>query len=80
MLALIVDNGGQPIQINQHGAAGDGLPFVPPSSLTQLRRNDLLTVRAEGGGFRVGLGSRTRRIAKRWGIELPQVEAPEQAA
>jgi hypothetical protein len=58
LLNVICENGGNDVEVGPHGAVADGLPLVPPSSLGQLHRNGLLSVRRCGSGFLVGLGSR----------------------
>jgi hypothetical protein len=53
-LHLLAENDGREITLNEHGSPGRGLPFLPPTSLTDLRRNGLITTRREGTSWRVG--------------------------
>ena len=71
LVALIVQNGGHEIHVREHGVLGEGLPNLPSGSISQLCRNGYLTSAQDGTGMRVGLGPRTREIAKHWGIALP---------
>jgi len=41
-------------------------------TLTQLRRNGYVSVRADGSTRIIGPGPRTRALATRWGISLPE--------
>ena len=71
LLSLIVANGGNAVEIREHGVLGDGLPRLPSGALGALRMNGYITVDRNGAGFRVGLGPHTRAIAARWKISLP---------
>jgi hypothetical protein len=54
------------------GVLAEGLPQLLQGALGQLRRNRYIVTSQEGTGVRVGLGARTRGIAAKWGIELPE--------
>ena len=71
LVSLIVQNGGLPIVVGEHGVLPDGLPQLPRGALTQLRRNGYLTVQQEGAGLLVGLGLRVRKIGAHWGVQVP---------
>jgi hypothetical protein len=72
LVNAIAASGGQAVTISEHGIVERGLPRIPRGSLAALRRNDWLTVTEDGAGLRVGLGERTKAIAERWGIDLPE--------
>jgi hypothetical protein len=65
-VSAIVANGGNAIEVGEHGTLFDGLPPLPQGALGQLLRNGWI----ETAGRRVGLGPRTREIAVKWGIAL----------
>ena len=59
--------------IGEHGVVAAGLPKLPAGALTALVLNNYLVIR-EGPPRRIGLGSRSRAIAAKWGISLPPEE------
>jgi hypothetical protein len=87
LVNLILANGGGAISLNRFGAlevtGRDGvLPFIPVETFGQLHRNGYLDVMVLGSNYIIGIGPRARRIAERWGIELPEPEQrrPEAAS
>ncbi len=72
---LIVANGGNPIEVGEHGKVGHGLPRLPTGSLGQLSRNGNVTVTGTGSSLRVGPGAHTTSIAEKWEIALPAGDA-----
>ena len=75
LIASIVANGGEPIDLPESGVPGGGLPPVPRQSLPALRRAGYITATEVGSGIRIGLGPRAHEIAAQWGIALPDADA-----
>jgi len=78
LVATIVSNGGDPIDVPESGLLGDGLPPLPRRALGALRKAGYIGNSEVGNGIRVSLGPRCREVAAKWGIELP--ERPDDAS
>ena len=64
------------MRLNQHdapvGARSEGrLPFLLMRSLAALTRNGSVSIERDNSDVLVALGPRIRRLAKRWGSDLP---------
>jgi hypothetical protein len=63
LVASIVSNGGNPIDVPESGLLGDGLPPLPRRALGALRKAGYIGTSEVGNGIRVSLGPGTREIA-----------------